>query len=78
MQAIVSCNHWPLRLATVLDLYAWRWLAMEQAAKENLQLGSDWFSEVNSDWPGNAFSLKVKEVICHEKSEFQDILIFER
>lgn len=51
---------------------------MEQETKENLQLGSDWFSEVNSDWPGNAFSLKVKEVICHEKSEFQDILIFER
>ena len=42
------------------------------------ELEGSWFSEVNSDWPGNAFSLKVKEVICHEKSKYQDILIFER
>ncbi len=42
------------------------------------RLEGEWFSEVNEDWPGNAFSLKIKKVLCHEKSKFQDILIFER
>ena len=42
------------------------------------RLEGEWFSEVNDEWPGNAFSLKVKKVLCHEKSKFQDILIFER
>ena len=42
------------------------------------RLEGKWFSEVNEDWPGNAFSLKIKEVLCHEKSKIQDILIFER
>lgn len=28
-------------------------------------------------WPGQAMTLKVKEVIHHEKSKYQDVLIFE-
>lgn len=36
-----------------------------------------WFSEINSQWPGQCMSLKVKEVLVHEKSDFQDILIFQ-
>ena len=38
----------------------------------------DWFSEVNDLWRGQAFSLKVKEILHHEKSQYQDILVFER
>ncbi|KAH8255032.1 hypothetical protein KR032_006213 [Drosophila birchii] len=37
-----------------------------------------WFSELQADlWPGQSFSLKVKEVIHKEKSKFQDIQIVE-
>ncbi|KAH9280993.1 Spermidine synthase [Echinococcus granulosus] len=35
-----------------------------------------WFSEVSSDFPGQAFSLQINEVLFEGKSEFQDILIF--
>ena len=42
------------------------------------KLEGNWFSEVNEQWPGNAFSLKVKQVVCREKSKYQDILIFDR
>jgi spermidine synthase len=28
-------------------------------------------------WPGQAMTLKVKEVLHHEKSKYQDVLIFE-
>lgn len=38
----------------------------------------DWFRErVNSLWPGQQFSLRVKKVLFNSRSEFQDILIFE-
>ena len=38
----------------------------------------DWFSEVNELWHGQAFSLKIKKVLHHEKSPYQDILVLER
>ena len=41
-------------------------------------LGSDWFSEVNETWYGQSFSLKIKEVVHHEKSKYQDIVVLER
>lgn len=41
------------------------------------EIQNDWWSEVNEMWPGQAFSLKVKEVLYQEKSEFQDVFIFE-
>lgn len=28
-------------------------------------------------WPGQAMTLKVKEVLHHEKSQYQDVLVFE-
>jgi len=41
-------------------------------------LNNGWFSELQADlWPGQSFSLKVKEVIHKEKSKFQDIQIVE-
>lgn len=36
-----------------------------------------WFHERGTLWPGQAFSLKIKEVLHHERSQFQDILVFE-
>lgn len=36
-----------------------------------------WFSETSEMWPGQAMTLKVKEVLHHEKSKYQDVLVFE-
>lgn len=41
------------------------------------QIQNGWWSEVNEMWEGQAFSMKVKEVLYQEKSEYQDILLFE-
>ncbi|KAH8385099.1 hypothetical protein KR200_003878 [Drosophila serrata] len=41
-------------------------------------LTNGWFSELQAElWPGQSFSLKIKEVIHEEKSKFQDIKIVE-
>eukprot|EP00659_Diplonema_papillatum_P012610 gene12610-19530_t len=40
------------------------------------QIGKGWFSELSTMWPGQAQSLAVDEVLFHEKSEFQDVLVF--
>lgn len=36
-----------------------------------------WFREISDMWPGQAMTLKVKRVVHHEKSKYQDVLIFE-
>ena len=37
-----------------------------------------WFSEVSDEmWPGQAMSLKMKEVLFKGKSDFQDVLVFD-
>jgi len=36
-----------------------------------------WFREINNMWPGQAMTLQVKKVVHHEKSKYQDVLIFE-
>ncbi|KAL0476833.1 spermidine synthase [Acrasis kona] len=40
-------------------------------------IGEGWFSEISEMWPGQAASLKVKSVLHKEKSNFQDIIVFE-
>ena len=35
-----------------------------------------WFSEVNSQWPGQALSLQVSEVLFSQKSAYQSVLVF--
>lgn len=40
-------------------------------------ISDGWFSELEVLWPGQKFSLKVEKVLYHERSEFQDILVFE-
>ena len=42
------------------------------------RLRQGWFSEVNELWPGQAMSLEVEEVLLHEKSKFQDVMVFKR
>lgn len=34
-----------------------------------------WFREINDLWPGEHFALQVEEVLHHEKSDFQDVLV---
>ncbi|CAJ1346769.1 unnamed protein product [Effrenium voratum] len=36
-----------------------------------------WFLEKNSQWPGQANALQVKEVLLHKRTKFQDLLVFE-
>ncbi|WOO78372.1 Saccharopine dehydrogenase [NADP(+), L-glutamate-forming] [Vanrija pseudolonga] len=36
-----------------------------------------WFREISSQWPGQAMTIKVKKILHHEKSLFQDVLVFE-
>ncbi|KAM7193804.1 Spermidine/spermine synthase [Rhypophila sp. PSN 637] len=35
-----------------------------------------WFREISDMWPGQAMTLKVDKVLHHEKSKYQDVLIF--
>lgn len=36
-----------------------------------------WFMEKNRQWPGQANSLQVKQVLLHKKTDFQDLMVFE-
>ena len=36
-----------------------------------------WFHERGPLWPGQAFTLQIKEVLYHKTSMFQDVLVFE-
>lgn len=51
-------------------------IAIERANMDRLRNG--WFTEECEIWAGQKLSLKVKEVLHHEKTLYQDILIFQR
>lgn len=36
-----------------------------------------WFREINSQWPGQAMTLKVNRILHMEQSQYQDVLVFE-
>ncbi|KAI8929448.1 S-adenosyl-L-methionine-dependent methyltransferase, partial [Entophlyctis helioformis] len=40
-------------------------------------INDGWFRETTTLWPGQAMSLQVKEILHHEKSLYQDVLVFE-
>ena len=43
------------------------------------RIQNGWFSEISQEmWPGQAMSLEVEEVLFHEKSKYQDVLVFKR
>jgi len=39
-------------------------------------LGKGWFSEVNSQWPGQALSLEYDEILHDAKSDYQHVQVF--
>lgn len=39
--------------------------------------GEIWFAELSEMWPGQAFTIRVNKVLYHEKSKYQDVLVFE-
>jgi len=51
--------------------------ATPRTAQEQLSVADGWFMEVSTMWPGQAMSLKVKEVLYHERSDFQDVMVFQ-
>ena len=42
------------------------------------RIQNGWFSEINDQWPGQALSLEVEEILFEGKSKYQDILVFKR
>jgi spermidine synthase len=40
-------------------------------------IADGWFREISDQWPGQAMTLKVNQVLHHEKSKYQDVLVFE-
>ena len=42
------------------------------------RIQNGWFSEINGQWPGQALSLEVEEVLFEGKSKYQDIIVFKR
>ncbi|ORX94699.1 spermidine synthase-like protein [Basidiobolus meristosporus CBS 931.73] len=40
-------------------------------------INDSWFKENCTLWPGQAMSLEVAEILHHEKSQYQDILVFQ-
>jgi len=40
------------------------------------KLSNGWFSELGQLWPGQCMSLEVEEILFHEKSQYQDVLVF--
>lgn len=44
---------------------------MDSKASALKSLEGQWFSEVSSLWPGQAFSIEAEEVLFTAKSEFQ-------
>ncbi|ENN76160.1 hypothetical protein HUJ04_000004 [Dendroctonus ponderosae] len=47
-----------------------------EASVSNMDLiRAGWFSEVSDLWPGQSLSLKVKEVLFHQRSLYQDVLV---
>ncbi|BFZ18698.1 hypothetical protein BsWGS_21737 [Bradybaena similaris] len=54
--------------------------AAEMASVLNFEnhsvIDGDWFREINLEWDGYSICLQVEEVLYHEKSPYQDILVF--
>ncbi|XP_033015397.1 spermidine synthase isoform X2 [Lacerta agilis] len=48
----------------------------EEAAAPAAVIQEGWFRETCSLWPGQALSLQVQEVLHHQRSPFQEILVF--
>ncbi|KAJ4212204.1 putrescine aminopropyltransferase [Fusarium solani] len=49
-------------------------MSSEEITHETIKDG--WFREISEMWPGQAMTLRVEKVLVHEKSKYQDVLIF--
>jgi spermidine synthase len=38
---------------------------------------SKWFHEINAQWPGQANSLQIQEVLHTETSKYQELMVFQ-
>ena len=50
----------------------------EENQQSLFKLDGKWFHETSKDFPGQSMSLEVEEVLFHQKSPFQDVLVFQR
>jgi spermidine synthase len=55
----------------------------ESSILEMNALKEGWFSEISPPeiscgWAGQCLSLQAEEILFHEKSQFQDVLVFRR
>ncbi|KAK3327760.1 Spermine/spermidine synthase-domain-containing protein [Cercophora scortea] len=53
------------------------WRARPKGTERQSTASNGWFREISNMWPGQAMTLEVKKVLHHEKSQYQDVLIFE-
>jgi spermidine synthase len=52
-------------------------LPSQRPLNSGIDLISDgWFRERGALWPGQAMTLQVEQVLYHQRSDFQDILVF--
>ena len=51
--------------------------SLRRISAADIPVTDGWFREISDMWPGQAMTLKVKSVLHHEKSKYQDVLIFE-
>ena len=42
-----------------------------------MSIENGWFYEKNSQWPGQAMGLEIKEMLLEEKTKYQDLKVFE-
>jgi spermidine synthase len=40
-------------------------------------ISDGWFRERGALWPGQAMTLQVEKVLYHQRSDFQDVLVFQ-
>jgi len=50
---------------------------MRRFHSDPLDLLDGWFREINPQWKGQAMTLKVNRILHVEKSQYQDVLVFE-
>ena len=67
----------PIILLLVNNTSRWQLVVNGEARLIRLVPLDGWFREISEMWPGQAMTLKVNQVLHHEKSPYQDILIFE-
>ncbi|EJT52134.1 chimeric spermidine synthase/saccharopine dehydrogenase [Trichosporon asahii var. asahii CBS 2479] len=52
-------------------------MSSESVPQSHPSIVDGWFREISPQWPGQAMTLKVNRILHHEKSLFQDVLVFE-